>query len=62
MNAILIRMDTQRLLFCHIDFPLAYTPPATMDIPAPEIGFHEEGMVFNFQYKERYLYCMLTKH
>lgn len=62
MNTILIRMDTQRLLFCHIDFALAYTTPVTMYIPALEMGFHEDGKVFNFQYKERYLYCMLTKH
>lgn len=55
-------MDTQRLLFCHIDFALAYTTPVTMYIPALEMGFHKDGKVLNFQYKERYLYCMLTKH
>lgn len=62
MNAKLIRMDTQRLLFCHIDFSLAHITPATMFIPALEMWFHEDGEVFNFQYKERYLCCMLTKH
>lgn len=55
-------IGTQILLFCHLDLPLAYIPPATMYIPASEMGFHDDGIVFNFQYKERYLYCNLTKH
>lgn len=57
MHAILIRLELR-----YLDLPLAYTPPATMYIPASEMEFHDDWMVFNFQYKERCLYCNLTKH